>query len=115
MPFLTRRALLSQLLFTAPPAVEDAGQAHARLRLPARRRGHDEPLVPYADDAYYRARPTIGIKAPANGSDDKSRAMRLDDHYALHPALQPLQAQFDEGRLGIVQAVGYGQQHRLAL
>ena len=102
----TRRAILSQLLFAAPPAVEDAGK-HTLVCV-FLRGGADTMnlLVPYADDSYYRARPTISIKAPQNGSTDKSRAIRIDDHYALHPALQPMKALYDEGRLGFVQGVG---------
>ena len=106
MPLFTRRALLSELLFTAPPAVENAG-AHTLVCV-FLRGGADTMnlVVPYADDGYYRARPTIGIKAPGNGSADKARAIRLDDRYALHPALRPLHPLFENGRLAIVQGVG---------
>ncbi|MEZ0387325.1 MAG: DUF1501 domain-containing protein [Verrucomicrobium sp.] len=62
-------------------------------------------VVPYADDVYYRARPTIGIKAPNSGSSSGS-AIRLNDQYALHPMLQPLHEKFAEGRLSIIQGVG---------
>ena len=102
----TRRAFLSQLLLAAPPVVQDAGR-HTLVCV-FLRGGADTMnlLVPYADDSYYRARPTISIKAPQNGSTDSSRAIRLDDHYALHPALAPMKPLFDEGRLGFVQSVG---------
>src|SRR4030095_15235782 len=59
-------------------------------------------VVPYADDEYYRLRPTIAIPAPANGTT----GLRLDDFYAFHPNLAPLLPAFNEGRLGIVQSVG---------
>jgi uncharacterized protein (DUF1501 family) len=59
--------------------------------------------VPYADDNYYRLRPTVSIKAPGNDSD---AAIRLTDHYALHPMMRPLEAAFKEGRFGAVQSVG---------
>lgn len=106
MPALTRRALLSQLLFAAPPVVEDAGR-HTLVCV-FLRGGADTMnlIVPYADDSYYRARPTISIKAPETGSNDKSRPVRLDDHYALHPALRLLRPLFEDGLLGIVQGVG---------
>ena len=87
MPLLTRRALLSQLAFAAPSAVESAG-THTLICIFLR--GGADTLnmwVPYADDAYYRQRPTISIKRPGSGTD---AAIKLDDHYALHPAMQPL-------------------------
>lgn len=105
MPSFTRRALLAKLAIAAAPAIEDAGK-HT-LIVVFLRGGADTMnlVVPYADDAYYKARPTLAIKAPSSDAD-KSRAVRLDDHYAFHPALQPLQEKFAEGRLSIVQAVG---------
>ena len=56
-------------------------------------------VVPYADPAYYRYRPTLGI--PANA------VLRLDSHVGLNPALAPLKAMYDRGLLAIVQGAGY--------
>jgi uncharacterized protein (DUF1501 family) len=53
-------------------------------------------LVPHGDDAYFRARPTLGIKD----------AIDLDGFYGLHPKAAPLAPLFRNGRLGFVQAVG---------
>lgn len=55
-------------------------------------------VVPYADDHYYKARPSLSIKAQTT--------IKLDDRYGLHPELKPLEAAFKEGRLGMVQGVG---------
>lgn len=63
-------------------------------------------IVPYGDDEYYKARPTIAIPSPAKNSEAKDAAIKLDDFYAFHPKLRPLLPIFKEGRLGIVQAVG---------
>ena len=104
MPLLTRRALLSQLAFTtASAAVEEPGK-HTLVCV-FLRGGADtmNMWVPYADDAYYRQRPTVAIKRPGSGSD---AAIKLTDHYALHPAMQPLEGAFKDGRFGAVQAVG---------
>ena len=105
MSTFTRRALLAKLAVAAAPAVEDAGR-HT-LIVVFLRGGADTMnlVVPYADDAYYKGRPTLAIKAPGNDGD-KGRSLRLDDRYALHPAMLPLHAQFKEGRLAIVQGVG---------
>lgn len=105
MPSFTRRALLAKLAIAAAPAIEDAGR-HT-LIVVFLRGGADTMnlVVPYADDGYYKARPTIAIKPP--GSDaDKGRAVRLDAHFGFHPALRPLHEKFAEGRLAIVQGVG---------
>jgi len=58
-------------------------------------------VVPYTDDTYYRLRPVIAIKP--------EHVIRLDEKTGLHPELQPLQALWDHGELGIIQAVGYPQ------
>jgi uncharacterized protein (DUF1501 family) len=106
MSSFTRRALLSQLAVAAAPAVEEAGK-HTLVCV-FLRGGADTMnlVVPYADDAYHRARPTIRIKSPEGGSTDGACAIRIDDHYGFHPALKPLHEKFTEGRLAIVQCVG---------
>lgn len=103
MPSFTRRALLSKLAFATPPVIEDVSN-HTLICVFLR--GGADTLnmwVPYADDQYYKVRPSLAIKAPGTGGDC---AIKLNDRYALHPALQPLEAAFKEGRLGAVQSVG---------
>lgn len=98
MPSMTRRSLLSNLAFAAPPVIEDAG-CHTLICVFLR--GGADTLnmwVPYADDRYYKLRPSLAIPAQS--------AIKLNDRYALHPSLQPLEAAFKEGRLGAVQSVG---------
>jgi uncharacterized protein (DUF1501 family) len=103
MPSITRRALLSQLLLTSAPVVEDAGK-HTLVCV-FLRGGADtlNLLVPYADDAYYKGRASLAIAAPSN---DSKSAVRLNDHYGLHPMLKPLADKFHDGRLSFVQGVG---------
>lgn len=62
-------------------------------------------FVPYADDTYYKLRPTIAIPPPGKGTS-KSSSIRLNDMYALHPIMAPLYPIWQDGRLAIVQAVG---------
>lgn len=59
--------------------------------------------VPYADDTYYKQRPSLAIPLPGRGT---SGAVRLTEHYALHPAMRALEGAFKEGRFGAVQSVG---------
>ncbi len=61
-------------------------------------------LVPYADDAYHKARPNIGKKA--------SGLIRLSDHVGLNGSMPFLGSLFKEGDLGIVQGVGYPNPNR---
>ena len=63
-------------------------------------------VVPYGDDHYYKSRPTLAIPSPSQIKDSEVTSLRLDDFYAFHPKLRPLLPAFNEGRLGIVQAVG---------
>lgn len=106
MPLLTRRALLSQLFFTAASSAAAAEERLPHTLVCVFLRGGADTMnmwVPYADDAYYRQRPTLAIKRPGSDSD---ASIKLTDHYALHPALRPFESIFKDGRLGAVQAVG---------
>ena len=55
-------------------------------------------VVPVEDDAYHRARPTIGIS--------KEKAIPLDGFFGLNPELAPLKPLYDEGALAIVHQAG---------
>jgi uncharacterized protein (DUF1501 family) len=61
-------------------------------------------VAPYADPVYRRLRPTIALPAPRGGARDA--ALDLDGYFGLHPALEPLLAQWKNGSLAVVQAVG---------
>lgn len=61
-------------------------------------------LVPPVGDAdYARLRPTLALGKPGSG---EGAALRLDDTFGLHPALEPLLPWWKEGRLSVVHAVG---------
>lgn len=98
----SRRSFVRKLLLAPETALPPAGD---RTLVCIFLRGAADTLnmvIPYGDDEYYRLRPTIGIPPPANGTT----GLRLDDFYAFHPNLAPLLPAFNEGRLGVVQAVG---------
>ena len=60
-------------------------------------------LVPYSDKDYYAMRPNIAVAAP-DGS--RETALRLDDRFAMHPALSPLMPLWSEGSLGVIASAG---------
>src|SRR6188768_2024359 len=58
-------------------------------------------IVPYGDPMYYKHRPTIGIK--------EKDLLKLDAQFGWHKSLRGLKDLSDEGKVAIVQDVGYGQ------
>ena len=56
-------------------------------------------VIPYNDDAYRRGRPSLGIGA--------ERVLKIDDYVGLHPSMKGMSALLEDGKLGIVQGVGY--------
>src|SRR5262249_26124484 len=48
-------------------------------------------VIPYADDLYYKARPTLAYK--------KDQVLRVDDHVGLHPGLRGLDPLLKSGGL----------------
>ncbi|XOV85659.1 MAG: DUF1501 domain-containing protein [bacterium] len=58
-------------------------------------------IVPFADDAYYRHRPGIGIRQP--------ELLPLDDHFGFNPGMLGLQRLWQRGQLAIVHGCGYAQ------
>ncbi|MBP3955747.1 DUF1501 domain-containing protein [Gemmata sp. G18] len=56
-------------------------------------------VIPYADDLYHKARPTL--------RQTKQQVVVLDDHVGLHSGMQGLKPLWDAGNLAVVQGVGY--------
>src|SRR6266480_1522183 len=61
-------------------------------------------VIPYADDLYHKARPTLRFQ--------KKDVVRVDDTIGLHPALRPLDRLLQNNQLAIVQGVGYPNPNR---
>jgi uncharacterized protein (DUF1501 family) len=59
-------------------------------------------VIPYGEDAYYEARPTIAVPRP--GAEDG--ALALDEHFALHPALAGAMPLWRDKQLAFVHAAG---------
>ena len=56
-------------------------------------------VIPVRQDIYYRERPGIGIQ--------KVNALAITDDVGLHPSLTFFRESYDQGELGILNAVGY--------
>ena len=58
-------------------------------------------IVPYGDATYYKHRPTIGIK--------ERDLLPIDAHIGWHKSMSGMKHLYDEGKVAIVQGVGYDQ------
>jgi uncharacterized protein (DUF1501 family) len=58
-------------------------------------------LVPYADDAYYRHRPKIGIRP--------EKLRKIDDRYGFNAGMAGFERLYKDGRMAIVHGCGYAQ------
>ncbi|MBF9238527.1 DUF1501 domain-containing protein [Hymenobacter sp. BT683] len=110
--FIRTSALASSLLLV-PKFLHalDRGPGLARLGdAPGARRlivvqlsgGNDglNMVIPYKNDLYYRARPTLGIR-------ETDGILALEQDLGLHPALAGLKGLYDQGQLAILNSVGY--------
>ena len=61
-------------------------------------------VVPFSDDAYYKARPRIGIAA--------GNTLKLNDQIGLNSRLSKLRGLYDSGELALIQGVGYPNPNR---
>jgi uncharacterized protein (DUF1501 family) len=61
-------------------------------------------VVPFREDAYYRARPKLALP--------EDRLLKLDDQFGLHPAMTGLRDLVEKGRFSIVHGVGYPTPNR---
>lgn len=61
-------------------------------------------VVPYTNDYYYKARPTIAVKP--------EQVLRLNDTLGLHPSLTGFKSLYDAGELSVVSGVGYPNPNR---
>ena len=56
-------------------------------------------VVPWGDDAYYKLRPTVGLK-PDN-------LLKLDDHFGFNPGMIGMHRLWQDGNLAVVHGCGY--------
>src|SRR4051812_28325559 len=55
-------------------------------------------VIPYADDLYHKARPTLRF--------GKEAVVKVDDNVGLHPAMRSFERLLQQGQLAVVQGVG---------
>jgi len=61
-------------------------------------------VIPFSDDRYHRLRPTLGIR--------EDKVLKLDDHCGFNPACAGLHQLAKDGKLAILQNVGYPNPNR---
>ena len=61
-------------------------------------------VVPYTNDYYHKARPTLGLTA--------GNILKLDGNIGLHSALKGFKGLYDGGQLSVIQGVGYPNPNR---
>jgi len=63
-------------------------------------------VVPFGEQAYYAARPSIAIPRPGQQQGPQEAAIDLDGFFGLHPRMAPLRRLWDARQLAIVHACG---------
>ena len=111
--FLAQSALATQAA-PLPRALATGAGSRTRARLNGKQTlvvvqlsgGNDglNTVVPYADPSYYALRPTLAIP--------REQVVALDGNVGLHPSLAPLKPFYDNGRMSVVQGVGYPNPNR---
>ncbi len=87
-----------KLLASAPQAKTTSLRTLVLLQMTG---GNDglSTVVPFAEDAYQKARPTLALT--------KKSVLPLDDYRGLHPSLVELKKVWDAGKLAIIEGAGY--------
>jgi uncharacterized protein (DUF1501 family) len=97
--FLTRAALATEKAEKPP--------TEKRILVLVQLAGGNDGLntvIPYTDPEYQKARPGIGI--------GKDAVLKIGDDLGLHPQMTGFREIFDEGRLAVIQGVGYPNPNR---
>jgi uncharacterized protein (DUF1501 family) len=98
-------SVVPSLLNHASAAAADAEHQDRILVVVELTGGNDglNTVIPFDDPAYHRARPELGIRDGVH---------RLNDQFALHPAMGQTAELFKEGQAAIVHGVGYPSPNR---
>lgn len=83
---------------------EEQARANDRILVIVELSGGNDGLntvVPFTDDAYYNARPKLGIR--------KDGLLPIDDRFGFQKTMVGFERLFKDGQMGIVHGVGYDQ------
>ena len=61
-------------------------------------------VVPYGDPRYYDNRTSVGVP--------QDQVLPIDDHFGFNPALAPIKELYDQGRVALINGVGYPTPNR---
>ena len=61
-------------------------------------------VVPYADPLYRANRPTVAVS--------EEGVLPIDGHYGFNPVLAPLKELYDDGRVAVINGIGYPNPNR---
>src|SRR3954453_3228053 len=105
--FITRTAMaLDGPTSAIGPVALDATKKNRILVVLQLSGGNDglNTVIPFGDPNYAKLRPSLGI--------DAKDVIHLSDSVGLHPNLSKLKGLYDQGKLAVVQGVGYPNPNR---
>ena len=99
--FLRSSAVVAACSLPAVRVQAASGDYRKVLVLVELKGGNDglNTLVPFSDPAYYGLRPRIAIA--------RDQVVQISDRAGLHPSLAPLTRAWNDGKLAVLQGVGY--------
>jgi uncharacterized protein (DUF1501 family) len=107
VPTFLNNTLLAVTQPTGEALTQQASGTDGKILVVVQMSGGNDGLntvCPWADDIYQRERPGLAI-----GAD---KALKINDYLGLHPNLAPIKSMFDDGKMAIVQGVGYPNPNR---
>lgn len=100
--FITRTALAMNNPWDVAQVTSRPGVPDDRVLVVVQMGGGNDglnTLVPFTNDAYYRARPNLAVA--------QKDVIRVTDELGLHPNLAKVRDLYDKGAMAVVQGVGY--------
>ncbi|HEV3340892.1 MAG TPA: DUF1501 domain-containing protein [Pirellulales bacterium] len=106
LSFVSLAGVVHPLLARAAEASADADRNDHVLVVVELAGGNDglNTVIPFENPLYYKNRPTLGIA--------KGDVVKLSDQLGLHPRMAALGELFRDGRVAVVQGVGYPEPDR---